>query len=151
MHPRDDSRRRRRLRHHECQKTLRSSVVVDNNAILGIIEAFKAFGVTKVQLEAYLDRNIESIQAEQLIALRQIYKGIKDGMARPEETFLSYEEAVKEREGMKQASAPQDVPSDAPAVQESEPQRNPAPQEVYEEPNTANGPEAFADEGFMDI
>lgn len=141
---------------NECQKTLRSSVVVDNNAILGIIEAFKAFGVTKVQLEAYLDRNIESIQAEQLISLRQIYKGIKEGMARPEETFLSYEEAVKEREGMAKSSIEEPVVADVEPVQEpapaKEPQKKaaPAPQKPvqpepqYDEP-MMGGPEGFDD------
>lgn len=54
----------------ECEKTLESSIVVDSNSILGIINAFRSFGVSKLQLEAYLDRNIESISAEQDSNLR---------------------------------------------------------------------------------
>lgn len=130
----------------ECQKTLTSSVVVDSNSILGIINAFRSFGVSKTQLEAYLDRNIESISAEQLLKLRQIWTGFKDGMSKPEDIFLSEEDARKERDGMGQPMAP------SPAID-----RKTAPESLgdaglmEEDQPVSGGPEDFVGEELEEL
>ncbi len=125
----------------ECMKTLKSTVTVDSNSILAIVNAFANYGVSQVQLEAYLDRDINSIAAQQLLHLRQIYMGIKDGMSKPEEIFLSEEEAREERKGKSKPVTAAPAPEENPAPAEEPmdyvdagPEPDYAPDEADDEP-----------------
>ena len=60
-----------------------------------MVAVFKSIGVSKAQLESKYQRNIESIQPAQFVALQRIYNSIKDGMSSPADWFEP-EETAKE-------------------------------------------------------
>jgi hypothetical protein len=65
----------------QCEVTLRASADTSPESIKKIAEAFGALGVTRAQLEARLQRRLESIQPAQVVALKKIYASLRDGMS----------------------------------------------------------------------
>jgi hypothetical protein len=72
----------------ECRKTLSDT---DKRPVAQILKEmlkyFKELGITKDQLEAYLDKKVADLLKEDLIDLRGIYKAIKDGQAKVTDYF----------------------------------------------------------------
>jgi hypothetical protein len=64
-----------------------------------LIAAFEQFAVTKEQIEARIQRKLDSITAAQVIALRKIYNSLKDGMSKSEDWFESVQESEKAKRG----------------------------------------------------
>lgn len=72
----------------ECRKTLASGDTRSVSEILKeMLKHFKELGVTKEQLEKYLDKKVADLLKEDLVDLRGIYKAIKDGQAKKEDYF----------------------------------------------------------------
>lgn len=64
----------------ECRATINNNIKTDDKAIKALMDAFKDYDVSRSQIEQHLGRSIESISARQVIALRRIYSGLKDGL-----------------------------------------------------------------------
>lgn len=64
----------------QCLATLQSNVKTDKETIKNMVEAFKAFGVSKSMIEGFIQRSITAITSQNVIRLKQIYQSIKDGM-----------------------------------------------------------------------
>ena len=71
----------------ECDKTLKTKIDVTPEAVHKLVEAFAAFGVSKAQIEARIQRRIEAIEPGQVVQMRKIYTSLKDSMSTPEDWF----------------------------------------------------------------
>jgi hypothetical protein len=71
----------------QCDATLASKADTSPDAQKRIVDAFAAYGVTKSQLEAKIQRRIDSITAAQVIMLRKIMASLKDGVSVPGDWF----------------------------------------------------------------
>jgi hypothetical protein len=71
----------------ECEKTMRANVGDVKEAVAKLLPAFANFGITKEMLEDRLQRRIETISAAQVVYLRTIWTGLRDGVASPEDWF----------------------------------------------------------------
>lgn len=70
-----------------CKKTLESSEVPLSEQIRRMILAFDEYGIKVEHLEKRLGHKMESTIGQEIVALKAIYKSIKDGMADREEFF----------------------------------------------------------------
>ena len=64
-----------------AQKTLVENVDTSPAARASLVDAFSKFGVTKIMLEAYIQRKMDAITADQLVNLRGVYASLRDGIA----------------------------------------------------------------------
>lgn len=64
-----------------AQKTLVENVDTSPAARASLVDAFGKFGVTKIMLEAYIQRKMDAITADQLVNLRGVYASLRDGIA----------------------------------------------------------------------
>lgn len=80
-----------------CRKTQISNVNITPENLDKLCEAFASYGVAKIQIEAFIQRNLESVTIDQYLRLRQIYQGLTEGVSRPENYFKTIEEAMAER------------------------------------------------------
>lgn len=71
----------------QCEETLRTKINVTPELIQSLIDKFNAFGVTKEQLEARIQRRMNSITPAGVVQLGKIYNSLKDGMSKPSEWF----------------------------------------------------------------
>lgn len=71
----------------QCDVTLKAKADTSPEAVLQMIEAFKAFGVTKAQIEKRIQRRTDSIVPAQVISLRRIYRSLLDGMSAATDWF----------------------------------------------------------------
>ena len=65
----------------QCELTLKSKVDCSPDAIKRMVEAFGKHGVTKAQIEARLQRRVESITPAQLVQLGKIHTSLGDSMS----------------------------------------------------------------------
>ncbi len=65
----------------QCEVTLHASADTSPESIKKIADAFGALGVTRAQLEARIQRRLESIQPAQVVALKKIFSSLRDGMS----------------------------------------------------------------------
>ena len=148
-----------------AQKTLVENVDTSPAARASLVDAFGKFGVTKIMLEAYIQRKMDAITADQIVNLRGVYASLRDGIAtvtdffdpeakpigEPEQTTPAAEKKTAAR---KPAAKPQQKAEPAP-----EPQPEPQPEptvtsegEILEDAgasaafDNAAGPEEFDDD-----
>lgn len=77
----------------QCRATLKETAQVTPDSIAKLVEAFAKHGVTKQQIEARLQRRIDTMQPAQLVSMRRIYKSLNDGMSVVTEWFAADENA----------------------------------------------------------
>lgn len=73
----------------QCDVTLKASADTGPEAQQKILKAFEAMGVSRSQIEARIQRRIDSITAAQVISLKKIYASLRDGMSEPDDWFES--------------------------------------------------------------
>ena len=71
----------------ECERTMRAKADVTPEGIQKIAAAFQQLGVTQQQLEARMQRRLDSIQPAQVVALKKIYASLRDGMSQVADWF----------------------------------------------------------------
>lgn len=72
---------------NQCEVTMKARADTSPDAMAKMIEAFKAFGVTRDQIEKRIQRRIDAIQPAQVVALKKIYASLRDGMSSPTDWF----------------------------------------------------------------
>lgn len=72
----------------ECDATLRNQEDVTREGITKMLESLATFGITRAQVEKRIGRSMESITPAQMVGLRRIYMGLRDGMGKPEDYFI---------------------------------------------------------------
>ena len=70
-----------------CEVTLQSHADTSPDAIKKMVDKFAKLGVTKDQIEARIQRRVESIRPAQILDLRKVYNSINDGMSSPADWF----------------------------------------------------------------
>lgn len=87
----------------QCEATLTAKADTSPEAIKKLVEAFKAFGVTKEQIEKRIQRTLDAITPAQVVGMRKIYNSLKDGMSSIADWFESNAPAeTKGMEGLKE-------------------------------------------------
>jgi hypothetical protein len=71
----------------ECDRTLKAKVDLSPDAISKLVAAFEKVGVRRAQIEARIQRPVESVTPAQVIALRKIWASIRDGIGHVEDYF----------------------------------------------------------------
>lgn len=71
----------------QCEATLKATADISEATIKKLVDAFAEFGVTKSQIVAKIQRNLDAITPAQVVSLRKIFVSLKDGMAKPEDFF----------------------------------------------------------------
>lgn len=77
----------------QCEITLSATADTSPEAVKKMVDAFMAFGVTRNQIEARIQRRLDSITPALVVMLRKIYASIKDGMSVAADWFLPEPEA----------------------------------------------------------
>lgn len=72
---------------NQCDQTLQATADISPATIKKLVDAFAQLGVTKSQIVAKIQRNLDAITPAQVIALRKVFVSIKDGMGKPEDYF----------------------------------------------------------------
>lgn len=75
----------------KTRATLQVTAEVNDDSITKLLAAFEKFGINKMQIEARLQRRIDTMQPAQLVSLRRIYRSMQDGMSIPQDWFPSAE------------------------------------------------------------
>lgn len=134
-----------------CRKTQASNVKITPESLSALCESFAQFNVAKVQIEAFIQRNLEAITIDQYLRLRQIYQGLVGGMSKVSDFFRPLEEIMAERgetpksEPAQEKAEPKPKKKTAKAEAKApEPTPAPAPEPVQEPEVTA--PEDFEDD-----
>jgi hypothetical protein len=65
----------------QCEVTLSAHADTSPEAVKKLLEAFSQFGVTRAQIEARLQRRIDSITPALMIQMRKIFTSLRDGMS----------------------------------------------------------------------
>lgn len=87
----------------QCEATLTAKADTSPEATRKLVEAFKAFGVTKEQIEKRIQRTLDAITPAQVVGMRKIYNSLKDGMSSPADWFESTTPAeAKGMDGLKE-------------------------------------------------
>lgn len=73
----------------QCAKTLKEKAPVTPEGIAKLMEAFAKQGVTKEQIEARLQRRIDTMTPAQMAAMRRIWKSIDEGVSKSADWFKS--------------------------------------------------------------
>lgn len=101
----------------QCELTLHAKADTSPEAISKLAEAFAAFGVTRQQIEARIQRRLEAIQPAQVVSLRKIYTSLRDGMSAPGDWFEPVESPAPATLAAKvKAAARKPAPTDPPPL-----------------------------------
>lgn len=65
----------------QCEETLHANADVSADGIKKLADAFAKLGVSKEQIEARIQRRLETIRPAQVVQLRKIYASMNDGMS----------------------------------------------------------------------
>ena len=65
----------------QVEATLKTRVQVTPDLLKALLEKFAAYGVSKAQIEARIQRRLEAITPALVVALGRIYNSLKDGMS----------------------------------------------------------------------
>lgn len=65
----------------QCENTMKAKADVSTEGIKKLLAAFEPLGVTKTQIEARIQRNLDSITPAQVVGLKKIYASLRDGMS----------------------------------------------------------------------
>lgn len=98
-----------------CDQTLKAAVPDLPKAIKAVLQTFAAMGVNQVMLETRMGRKAESFQAADIIALRRIWAGMKDGISQASDWFdMSLADRPQEAQAApQQEQQPQEAPQQA--------------------------------------
>lgn len=98
-----------------CDRTRKAKVVITPESLDNLCAAFAKFGVSKAQIEAYIQRNLSAITTTQYLKLKEIFLALRDGMGSPSQYFkseaeINAEKAQKEEKAEATPSEPTKAP-----------------------------------------
>lgn len=96
----------------QCSETLHAKDPVTPEKVMKLVESFgKEFKVTKEQIEKRIQRRVDAITSAQMIAMKRIWRSLKEGMSQPSDWFPpETEEPAKGVEGLKEKLASKEQP-----------------------------------------
>ena len=101
----------------QCEATLLAKADTSPEAVAKLVKAFEQFGVTREQIEARIQRRIDTIRPAQIVQLRKTWASLNDGMSVAADWFPAKqpeagapEPEAKGSEGLKQKLRPTTAP-----------------------------------------
>lgn len=85
----------------QIEITLQTNFAITPEYIRDMLASFEQFGVTKEQIEAMLQRRIDTMQPAQAVKLGNIYNSLCDGMSSPSDWFDMPEQTPAARDAAK--------------------------------------------------
>lgn len=79
----------------ECERTMHATADCSPEAMGKLVAYFAGVGVSREQIEARIQRRLDSIQPAQVVALRKIAQSLRDGMSAPSDWFAQPEPEAK--------------------------------------------------------
>lgn len=71
----------------QCDLTLKTKCDITPDRLKNMVEAFAAYGVSREQIEARIQRRLDAMTPAQFVGLMKIYNSLKDGMSKPADWF----------------------------------------------------------------
>ena len=71
----------------QCERTIHASADTSPEAVQKLVTAFEQFGVSKKDIEDFIQRRIDAITAANIVSLRKIFTSLRDGMSTPKDWF----------------------------------------------------------------
>lgn len=141
-----------------CQKTRTANIDKSPEKMSALLKAFRTYEIGKADIEAFIQRKFEAITDSQWLRLQDIYRSLRDGMARKEDFFkgMPAQEGIviDEQTGeVLNAPGPEAAASDARKAEErispEKPETIPKTETnaVGTQETAPAGPEAFDDSG----
>jgi len=135
----------------QAEDTMKANVGDIKAAVAKLVPAFAQFGVTPEMIEARLQRRLDTISAAQVVYLRTIWTGMRDGVSHPEDWFdmtlgKSPEEetpkttAEKAKDAMKKRSGQKPPESNVVQPESSQPKSSGTPVAASPDPATSKKP-----------
>lgn len=78
----------------QVETTLKTRVQVTPELLKALVEKFAAYGVSKAQIEARIQRRIDAMTPALVVSLGKIYNSLKDGMSAAADWFEPVEQAA---------------------------------------------------------
>jgi hypothetical protein len=105
----------------QCEETLTAKADTSPEAQSRIVATFANYGVSKLQLEALIQRRLDAITPAAVVRLRKIAQSLKDGVGKVEDWFQLE---------VKTATVPVEKPKRAPAAPKSVPVSTPEDDQI---------------------
>lgn len=71
----------------QCEATMLAKADTSPESVGKLVKAFEEFGVTRSQIEARIQRRIDSIRPAQIVQLRKVWSSLHDGMSAATDWF----------------------------------------------------------------
>lgn len=81
----------------QCERTMEARADTSREGVAKLIAAFAEFGVTVPQIEARIQRRIDTIRPAQIVMLRKIYNSLRDGMSERADWFEAMTRTHRQR------------------------------------------------------
>lgn len=91
----------------QCEVTMKAKADTSPEAMAKMLDAFRAFGVTREQIEHRIQRRLDAIQPAQVVGLKKIYASLRDGMSTAADWFDPIDATTGATDSGLQKSAPQ--------------------------------------------
>lgn len=73
----------------QCRRTMAAKADTSPDGVKKLVEAFAEFGVTVAQIEARIQRRLDSIRPAQMVGLRKVFNSLRDGMSEAGDWFTA--------------------------------------------------------------
>lgn len=71
----------------QCEKTIHANADTSPEGVQKLVKAFEQFGVTKEDIESFIQRRLEAITPANVVSLRKIFTSLRDGMSSAKDWF----------------------------------------------------------------
>ena len=71
----------------QCEKTINANADTSPEGVQKLVKAFEQFGVTKDDIEGFIQRRLEAITPANVVSLRKIFTSLRDGMSSAKDWF----------------------------------------------------------------
>ena len=71
----------------QCEKTIHANADTSPEGVQKLVKAFEQFGVTKEDIENFIQRRLEAITPANVVSLRKIFTSLRDGMSSAKDWF----------------------------------------------------------------
>lgn len=71
----------------QCEKTIHANADTSPEGVQKLVKAFEQFGVTKDDIEGFIQRRLEAITPANVVSLRKIFTSLRDGMSSAKDWF----------------------------------------------------------------
>ena len=71
----------------QCEKTIHASADTSPEGVQKLVKAFEQFGVSKEDIESFIQRRVDAITPANVVSLRKIFTSLRDGMSSAKDWF----------------------------------------------------------------